>query len=61
VLSLETAFNGYRYRDLVVNRLDGHPNALANRLAAEVVAAELLRELGNSSPMHQGLSVDCRQ
>lgn len=46
VCSLGKAFDGFAYRDLTVNALDGHPNEKANRLAADVVAECLLKEPG---------------
>ena len=35
------------FDDIVVNGMDAHPNELANRVAAEEIAKQLLRELGN--------------
>ena len=43
IWSLEGVFEGRSLADITVNRLDGHPNALANRLASERVSAEALR------------------
>jgi hypothetical protein len=37
VWSLEHAFDGHAYSTLIVNRLDHHPNELANQLAARVI------------------------
>lgn len=42
-LSIMDAFSGYAYERLTVNVLDGHPNELANRLAAEAVDQRLAR------------------
>jgi hypothetical protein len=45
VVSLAGAFDGEDRADLRVNRLDGHPNARANRLAAEKLAPILAAAL----------------
>lgn len=45
ICDLSGAFEGYAFGQLVVNRLDAHPNALANRLAADYVAPCLRRAL----------------
>ncbi len=45
VLSLAEAFKGHDRTTLRVNRLDGHPNGLANRLAAEAIAAQIAHTL----------------
>jgi hypothetical protein len=42
VVSLEDALGNHTANELVVSRLDRHPNELANRLAAEAVAAVLI-------------------
>jgi hypothetical protein len=47
VWSLLHAFDGRRLSELTVNALDGHPNELANQLAASEIAERLLRELRN--------------
>jgi len=41
VLSLEKAFSGNPFNTLTVSSLDGHPNALANKLASDAVAAAI--------------------
>jgi len=38
VWSLETAFDGHAWPELVVNRLDNHPNELSNALMARAIA-----------------------
>jgi hypothetical protein len=44
---VERAFMGYDFDQLTVNKLDGHPNELANHLVAEVVATRALKELNS--------------
>ena len=46
VLSLERAFDGEEGADLRINRLDGHPNARANELAALRLAVPMASALG---------------
>jgi len=47
VWSIENAFDDFQFSQLVVNGMDAHPNELAHRAAAEEIAKQLLRELGN--------------
>lgn len=47
ICSLEKTFDGFSYRDLTVNALDGHPNEIANHLAAEAVALCIAPDTGN--------------
>jgi len=47
VWSIEKVFDNFQFSQLVVNNMDTHPNELANRVAAEEIAKQLLRELGN--------------
>jgi hypothetical protein len=49
VLNLGRAFDGYDRALLRVNSLDGHPNALANRLAAESLVAPIASALAPGS------------
>jgi hypothetical protein len=44
-LSLSGAFAGHAPASLTVNRLDGHPNGRANRLAAQALLAPLASSL----------------
>jgi hypothetical protein len=44
ILSLDGAFDGHQFNELVVNELDAHPNELANDLAARLVANRLLED-----------------
>jgi hypothetical protein len=44
---VERAFMGYDFTQLTVNKLDGHPNELANHLLAELVAERALQDLHN--------------
>ncbi len=46
ICSLEKGFDGFAYRSLTVNGLDGHPNETANRLAADEVADCLTTKSG---------------
>jgi hypothetical protein len=58
IWSLDGAFNGVEFSQLTVNSLDGHPNPLANRLAAaavvEQVTAARRRERPGSRPPRRG-------
>ena len=45
VLSLESAFQDYKFSDLRVNKLDGHPNELANSVAAKETARQIFRDM----------------
>jgi hypothetical protein len=45
ICSLAHAFDGYHYTQLDVSEFDGHPNALANHIAARVVAGCLRTEM----------------
>jgi len=47
---VDSAFDGLALRDLRVNQLDGHPNALANRVVAERVSTRVLAVLGDRGP-----------
>lgn len=49
VWSLEAAFRGCNYSDLTVNSFDGHPNALANQLAANVIIERFRLEFLNGN------------
>jgi hypothetical protein len=40
------AFVSYNFDQLTVNKLDRHPNELANRLLADAIMERALRELG---------------
>jgi len=43
VVSISHAFDGYPIRSITVGSLDGHPNALAHRIAAAAAAPQLMR------------------
>ena len=45
VWSISQAFTGYDFNQLTVNKLDRHPNELANRLAADLVIERALLDL----------------
>lgn len=45
IWSLDGAFDGVGFSQLTVNSLDGHPNGLANRLAAEAVVEQVTAAL----------------
>jgi hypothetical protein len=49
VLNLGRTFDGYDRALLRVNRLDGHPNALANRLAAEDLVVPIASALASGA------------
>jgi hypothetical protein len=42
---MDSAFHGFTMTQLAVNRLDGHPNELANRLLATAILPRVLHEL----------------
>jgi hypothetical protein len=42
-------FSTYSYKDLVVNKLDSHPNALAHQLLADHIARPLQLALQNAT------------
>jgi len=44
IWSLANVFNEYPLHELVVNRLDRHPNELANRLVAKEISIRLIEE-----------------
>jgi GDSL-like Lipase/Acylhydrolase family len=46
----EHVFDAFRMRDLAVNRLDAHPNALANRLMATHVVAQFVTAFSAHGP-----------
>ena len=50
VWSLEGAFMARAYPELTVNSLDGHPNELANELAARVIVDRFRAEFGRRRP-----------
>ncbi len=50
VWSLADAFRGHAYPELTVNSLDGHPNELANKLAAGVIVDRFRAEFGSLPP-----------
>jgi hypothetical protein len=49
MLSLAESFEGHDREALRISRLEGHPNSLANRLAAEALAAPIARALASSA------------
>jgi hypothetical protein len=53
VLSLAETFEGRDRRELRVNRLDGHPSGLANRLAAEALAKQIVDALASGEANDQ--------
>jgi len=40
--TIENVFDDFQFSQLVVNGMDAHPNELANRVAAEEIAKQLL-------------------
>jgi hypothetical protein len=54
VWSLANAFRGRSYQELRVNALDGHPNGLANKLAADVVLERFRAEFLTGDPGASG-------
>lgn len=51
VCGIGSAFDDHPLDALVVNRLDAHPNELANRLAVEAAFACLLEAFGSEAPV----------
>jgi hypothetical protein len=45
VLPIRTAFEGYSISELRLNKFDGHPNELANHIAAEAVLGSVIKIL----------------
>lgn len=47
-------YAGHKYEDLIVNKLDRHPNELANSLVAESIAAQFVRKTKQRFSLGQG-------